>query len=176
VNNFLDPGVPTWVPFKILAIVPKQRTSSLAIPLLLIMGICSGTSTEWLFEHSNLDRNRIWKWTFLRRGENQSSRGKTGVPREKPLSAEKRTNNKLNPNIASSPRIDPSHTGERQVLSTLRHPCSPSLWRRAIRLEASASLALPWVKIWPFHCLIPYFNDWRPHWHGTRVYPTTTVL
>ena len=55
--------------------------------------------------------------------------GKTGVPGEKPLGAEKRTNNKLNPHIASSSRIDPSHIGGRRVLSTLRHPCSPNLYK-----------------------------------------------
>ena len=37
-----------------------------------IMAICSGTSTEWLFIHWNLDRFRIWKCWFLRRGENRS--------------------------------------------------------------------------------------------------------
>ena len=33
--------------------------------------------------------------------------GKTGVPGEKPLGAEKRTNNKLNPHMTSSPGIEP---------------------------------------------------------------------
>ena len=33
--------------------------------------------------------------------------GKTGVPGEKPLRAEKRTNNKLNPHMTSSPGIEP---------------------------------------------------------------------
>ena len=33
--------------------------------------------------------------------------GKTVVPGEKPLGAEKRTKNQLNPHFASSPRIDP---------------------------------------------------------------------
>ena len=51
--------------------------------------------------------------------------GKTGVPGEKPLGAEKRTNNKLNPHMTSSPGIEPwPHCG-RRVLSPLRHPCSP---------------------------------------------------
>ena len=46
------------------------------------LGICSGTSTEWLFVHWNLDRIRIWKCWFLRRGENQSTRRKTSRSRE----------------------------------------------------------------------------------------------
>ena len=64
------------------------------------MEICSGSSTEWLFVHWNLDRIGIWKCRFLRRGENRSTR-------TKPIGAEKRTNNKLNPHMASRPEIDP---------------------------------------------------------------------
>jgi len=33
--------------------------------------------------------------------------GKTGEPREKPLGARTRTNNKLNPHITPSPEIEP---------------------------------------------------------------------
>ena len=33
--------------------------------------------------------------------------GKTGVPREKPLGAKERTNNKLNPHMASTPGFEP---------------------------------------------------------------------
>ena len=33
--------------------------------------------------------------------------GKTGVPREKPLGARERTNNKLNPHMASTPGFEP---------------------------------------------------------------------
>jgi len=59
-------------------------------------------------------------------------RGKTGVPREKPLGAKKRTNNKLNPhNMTSGPEIEPgTHWWEVSALTTappLRHPCSPIL-------------------------------------------------
>ena len=44
----------------------------------------------------------------FRIGEGGSSGGgKTGVPGEKPLGAEKRTNNKLNPHMTSSPGIEP---------------------------------------------------------------------
>ena len=34
-------------------------------------------------------------------------RGKTGVPREKPLGARMRTNNKLNPQLTLTPGIEP---------------------------------------------------------------------
>ena len=51
--------------------------------------------------------------------------GKTGVPGEKPLGARKTTNNKLNPHIASSPKIDPEpHRWEASALSTA--PCIPA--------------------------------------------------
>ena len=44
---------------------------------------------------------------------------KTGVPGKKPLGAEKRTNNILNPHIASSPRTDPApHRWEASALTT----------------------------------------------------------
>ena len=45
--------------------------------------------------------------------------GKTGVPGEKPLGAEKRTNNKLNPHMTSSPGIEPGpHWWEASALTT----------------------------------------------------------
>ena len=45
--------------------------------------------------------------------------GKTGVPGEKPLGAEKRTNNKLNPHMTSSPGIEPgSHWWKASALTT----------------------------------------------------------
>ena len=45
--------------------------------------------------------------------------GKTGVPGEKPLGAEKRTNNKLNPHMTSSPRIEPGpHWWKASALTT----------------------------------------------------------
>ena len=54
--------------------------------------------------------------------------GKTGVPGEKPLGAEKRTNSKLNPHMTSSPRIEPGpHWWKASALTTassLRHPSS----------------------------------------------------
>ena len=46
--------------------------------------------------------------------------GKTGVPREKPLGAEKRTNNKLNPHMTSSPGIEPGpHWWKASALTTV---------------------------------------------------------
>ena len=45
--------------------------------------------------------------------------GKTGVPREKPLGAKERTNNKLNPNKASTPGVEPGpHWWETSALTT----------------------------------------------------------
>ena len=45
--------------------------------------------------------------------------GKTGVPGEKPLGAEKRTNNKLNPHMTSSPGIEPGpHWWKESALTT----------------------------------------------------------
>ena len=58
--------------------------------------------------------------------------GKTGVPGENPLGAEKRTDNKLNPHIASSPRIDPEpHRWEPSALTT-----APSLLPNAPKTHA----------------------------------------
>ena len=50
--------------------------------IIIIMGICRGTSTEWLFVHWNLDRIGIWKCWFLGRVENKSTRRKTSRSRE----------------------------------------------------------------------------------------------
>ena len=45
--------------------------------------------------------------------------GKTGVPGEKPRGAEKRTNNKLNPHMTSSPGIEPGpHWWKASALTT----------------------------------------------------------
>ena len=46
-------------------------------------------------------------------------RGKTGVPGEKPLGARERTNNKLNPHMASTPGFEPRpHRWEASALTT----------------------------------------------------------
>ena len=45
--------------------------------------------------------------------------GKTGVPRGKPLAARERTNNKLNPHMASTPGFEPGpHWWEASALIT----------------------------------------------------------
>ena len=63
----------------------------------------------------------IWKCWLLKRV-------KTGVPGEKPLGAKERTNNKLNPHMASIWRgrrdLNPGHIGGRREFPPLRHPCS----------------------------------------------------
>jgi len=50
--------------------------------------------------------------------------GKTGVPEEKPLGAEKRTNNKLNPHMTPGPEIDPGR--RKRAISPLCYSCSPN--------------------------------------------------
>ena len=55
--------------------------------------------------------------------------GKTGVPGEKPLGAEKRTNNKLNPHMTSSPRIEPGpHWWKASALTTAPSLLPPQIW------------------------------------------------
>ena len=53
---------------------------------------------------------------------------KPGVPREKPLGAEKRTNNKLNPRMALDWEWIPGHIGGKRVLSPLGEPCTRLLF------------------------------------------------
>ena len=77
----------------------------------------SSSSTRFLIE---LEFGNVGFW-----GE-----GKTVVPGEKPLGAKERTNNKLNPHVASTPGFEPgSHWWEASALTTaLSHfaiPCSP---------------------------------------------------
>ena len=52
-------------------------------------------------------------------------KGKTRVHGEKPLGARERTNNKLNPHMASTRDLNPDHIGGRRGLSPLRHPLLP---------------------------------------------------
>ena len=60
--------------------------------------------------------------------------GKTEVPGEKPLGAEKRTN-KLNPHMAAGKRSRATlHCGKRK-LSPLRHPCSQDFKSKTIRVS-----------------------------------------
>ena len=56
-----------------------------------------------------------------------SGEGKTAVPGEKPLGARERTNNKLNPHMASAPGFEPwPHWGKESALTTATPllPCS----------------------------------------------------
>ena len=59
--------------------------------------------------------------------------GKTGVPKEKPLGAKKRTNNKLNPHMASTPGFEPQAT---LVGGKFSHRCATGL---APQVQASVS-------------------------------------
>ena len=69
-------------------------------------------STKWFLVYLIPGRIGIWKCWFLRRG-------KTGVPGEKPLGARERTNNKLNPHMASTPGFEPGpHLWEASALTT----------------------------------------------------------
>ena len=67
-----------------------------------------------------------------------SGEGKTGVPREKPLGEKQRTNNKLNPQIASTPGFEPGqHWWEASALTT-----TPSLAPRA--RDGKNTIITPW--------------------------------
>ena len=84
--------------------------------------------------------------------------GKTGVPREKPLGAEKRTNNKLNPHMTSSPGIEPGpHWWKASALTT-----APSLLPEAdYRCRLALTIQLCAVQnvdmiIFYWHSMAPY--------------------
>ena len=67
----------------------------------------SGSSSTWFLIELEFGNVGFW-------GE-----GKTGVPGEKPLGAKERTNNKLNPHMASTPGFEPgSHWWEASALTT----------------------------------------------------------
>ena len=74
----------------------------------------SDSSSTWFLVELEFENAGFW-------GE-----GKTGVPGEKPLGAKERTNNKLNPHMASTPEdFHPGHIGGRRALSPLPHPLLP---------------------------------------------------
>ena len=63
--------------------------------------------------------------------------GKTGVPEEKPLGARERTNNKLNPHMASTLEFEPvPHWWEASALTTASHllPVTLHLSRREFKV------------------------------------------
>ena len=76
-------------------LVPKHKTIKFDI-----VGEWYSTSTKSFFVYLIPDWIEIWNVGFW--GE-----GKTGVPGEKPLRAKERTNNKLNPHMASMPGFEP---------------------------------------------------------------------
>ena len=68
--------------------------------------------------------------------------GKTGVPGEKPLGAKERTNNKLNPHMASTPGFEPGpHWWEASALTT----APPLPWRES---ECLHFLSLCLLSLW----------------------------
>ena len=71
---------------------------------------------------NNPDQSGIWKCRYLRSGENRSTR-------RKPVGARKRTNNKLNPQMTSSPGIENgTHWWEASVLTTAPSRTEKSMW------------------------------------------------
>ena len=59
--------------------------------------------------------------------------GKTGVPGEKSLGAKERTNNKLNPHMASMPEFEPGpHWWEASALTTAPSLAPQHLWRHMV--------------------------------------------
>ena len=88
-------------------LVPKHKTIKFDI-----VGEWYSTYTKWLFVYLIPDRIEIRNVGFW--GE-----GKTGVPREKPLGAKERTNNKLNPHMASTLVFEPGpHWWEASAVTT----------------------------------------------------------
>ena len=79
------------------------------------------TRTCFRNAHAFQGRIGIWKFCFLRRGENQSTWRKTSQRRVE-------NSNKLDAHMTLGPGIEPGNTGGRQALSQLRHPCCPIFW------------------------------------------------
>ena len=82
--------------------------------------------------------------------------GKTGVPGEKPFGAEKRTNNKFNPHISSSPRIDPEpHRWEASA------PVSFCIQRPELKLHSALPNCVKWISF--------YFRKEKHRQHFTEL-------
>ena len=96
------PG-PHWLRTKIIIII-------------IIMGICSGTSTEWLFVHCSRSN---WNLAVLIFAEG----GKPENPEKNPRS-EDENQQQTQPTYGTGPESNPGHIGGRRVLSPLRHPRS----------------------------------------------------
>ena len=89
--------------------------------------------------------------------------GKTGVPGEKPLGAEKRTNNKLNPHMTSSPGIEPgSHWWKASALTTAPSLCKSKqvIWTKGIPFPESKLSSAPakenFHQLYSKHCFFSY--------------------
>ena len=83
-------------------------------------------------------------------------KGKTGAAREKPLGARDRTNNKLNPHVASTPRFEPKpHWWEASALTTATPflPLSYLLIVNGPKL-GSPFYFLSWVSLYSIHKLV----------------------
>jgi len=101
--------------------------------------------------------------------------GKTGIPGEKPLGARERTNNKLNPHMASTPGFEPGpHWWEASALTTApplltdggSRPSGKrgggsqnvffalwaSVWAKHMREPAPPGL-LPWIRFTDWHTM-----------------------
>ena len=102
-----------WYNLKLLAVVEiKKKTNQF---------ICARSREEWL---PNLLSRTLMYQTCEHSGSNLNLEMLVFRRGEKPLVAEKRTNNKLDPhdNTEFGNRT-PCHTGRRRVLSPLYHPC-----------------------------------------------------
>ena len=81
------------------------------------------------------NRIGIWKIWFLRRGENQNGWRKTSWSKDENQQETQPTYDAESGNPAN-----PSHTGGRRVISSLRHPCSPCVRPRAFaRIKRGAT-------------------------------------
>ena len=82
--------------------------------------------------------------------------GKTGVPGEKPLGAEKRTNNKLNPHMTSSPGIEPgSHWWKASALTTPPSLLPQMFSQRYWALPLKKLLGETVVYHWALYFIVP---------------------
>ena len=73
--------------------------------------------------------------------------GKTGVPGEKPLGARERTNNKLNPHMASTPGFEPGpHWWEASALTTAPPLLPLMAWQWKQRIVRTDTIILEGAK------------------------------
>ena len=103
----------------------------------IVLSVCTFDTLNSLAERTTINHYaRAFRIELEFRNVGFCGEGKTGVPGEKPLGAEKKTNNKLNPHMTSSPRIEPGpHWWKAIALTT-----APSLLPRII-----AGIMSPWL-------------------------------